>query len=757
MTTGEQPLTTTTADDVSQSGGWLGWNRLGIRQKILIPIIFLTIFSSIGSAILFLYSTNTTRNSILERQISEESERLQAAMQLRFDEAREAAQNLSDDPGLLEPMQDEELRDVNRSPDIAARTQTIKERYGLDQMIVLNTAGEARSNIAPPELEEITVRQPDLLEACDQSTTQLGTFEDRIPLLIVCEPIYSDGQSLGQVYAILDLNRQISDAARRLELGGIVTVDGIEPAATAPLPPQQSFDAATETLRQSEGFVLGGGRINITNELSAQGISEVVGAGLRTTLLASLLTVVLLAGLGWWLSTGFTRPILKLVSVAEAVAEGDLSPRANLTHQDEIGRLGQAFDQATGQISHLLDQQARTAGERQAILQSIADGVLAVDIHERIVVLNPAAAELLGQDADEMLGKRLSELRMPDDPSTVVGLQQIIQQVRRELMDEDFAPTEDQIALGRRIVRLRSAPTMQRGTVLTGAVVSMQDVTRAVELDRAKSEFIATASHELRTPLASLRGFVDVFLLTGTDNLNENQRLYLDTIKRQTNNLTQLVNDLLEIARLDRGEERLERRWIAPASAIEEILNSQSDIIVRREVQVSTDLQPDLPMVWLDNLHLRIVLSNLIGNAIKYVYQGGMVFIRAHTITSSEQLPTPPFNHDWNHSNEDSLLVVVEDNGVGIRAEDQPRIFERFFRSENPLSVEVGGTGLGLAITYSLIELNECQIGFRSSEGQGSLFWLRIPTASTELLDNPSHPEGTYQNGVGTVVKNQEA
>ena len=364
-------------------------------------------------------------------------------------------------------------------------------------------------------------------------------------------------------------------------------------------------------------------------------------------------------------------------------------------------------------------------------------------------VLNPADATLLEQpEAEALNGKTLTEMHVPNDPAMTAGLQQVVQQVRNELTEDDPTPVEEQISLGRRIVQLRSAPTIVDG-VVTGAVMSIQDVTRAVELDRAKSEFIATASHELRTPLASLRGFVDVFLLTGTDNLNESQQMYLQTIKRQTNNLTQLVNDLLEIARLERGDERLERRWIAPTSAIEGALSGMTGMINQREVQVSVELQDNLPMIWFDSLHLRVILTNLFSNAIKYVYVGGIVIIRAYTIERSDQLPTPPFQLAWERSNEASLLIVVEDNGVGIRAEDQPRIFERFFRSENPLSVEVGGTGLGLAITYELVKLHDCQIGFRSSEGNGSLFWIRIPASTVERFTELDEQTYNTPNGAG--------
>ncbi|NJO04386.1 MAG: cell wall metabolism sensor histidine kinase WalK [Chloroflexaceae bacterium] len=440
---------------------------------------------------------------------------------------------------------------------------------------------------------------------------------------------------------------------------------------------------------------------------------------------------------------GFTHPILKLVAVAQAVADGDLSRRANLTHRDEIGKLGRAFDTATVRIQGLLEQQARAAGERQAILQSIADGVLAVDTEERIVVINPAARMLLEQHAENLLGRSISTLRISDEnPLLTAGLSEVVQQVREELTDEARLITEHQVSLGKRIVRIRSAPTLV-GDEQTGAVIIIQDVTRAVELDQAKSEFIAIASHELRTPLASLKGFVDVFLMSGTSNLNESQRMFLDTIKRQTDNLTMLVNDLIEMARLEQGTQRVERRWVSVAAMVETVLSSLTGLVERRNVQLDVSVQEDLPAVWIDNLHLRLMLANLISNAIKYVYNGGQVSVRAYTIDDPALLPSPSFELEWQHTDETSLLVVVEDNGVGIREADQDKVFMRFFRSENPLSVEVGGTGLGLAITYSLVALHECQIGFQSKEGEGTCFWIRIPITRIDSLAEDHHEDGT--------------
>jgi signal transduction histidine kinase len=315
------------------------------------------------------------------------------------------------------------------------------------------------------------------------------------------------------------------------------------------------------------------------------------------------------------------------------------------------------------------------------------------------------------------------------------GLQQMVEQVRNELSDPDQKMPDGLVSLGNRIVRLQSAPTLASG-ILTGAVMVLQDITEEVEADRAKNAFIATASHEMRTPLASMKGFVDIFYMSGIENLNENQRLFLDAIKRQTENLVVMVNDLLEVARLEQAPSGAERRWVSPADAIEECITNLSTQVEQRHIFLTVEVSQGLPYIWIDALHMRRILTNLISNAVKYVHPEGIVQVRAYILNNPALLPSSPHDQPWKAQEERSVVIEVEDNGVGIRTSDQHKIFTRFFRSENPLTVEAGGSGLGLAITKSLVDLHNGQIGFHSVEQEGSCFWVRFPAPFTEQLTN---------------------
>lgn len=740
----------------------IGWTTIGIRTKILIPLVILMLLSILGSTVGFIISTNTTRNSILDGRLDADSQRIKDAFLLSQRDAFESAEKLSQDADLINALVKEvALPNINRSRDMVDRAQPVSNRFGLDQVIVLDNKGKTRVNIGPSDLEEITVRNPELLPTCSSLTVGQVSYQDSL-LLITCAPILKNKapdalanapeERLGTVYSILDIQEWVQRTEQELELMSEVQLLKSSDDAEQP---DESDTSGSENDFRTRSIELSIDETSAEDHTipllllqNTEDINEILESGLYVTLISSGATLLLLLVAGTWLAQSFTRPILKLSSVAQAVAEGDLSRRANLTHDDEIGRLGRSFDHATARIATLLDQQARTAGERQAILESIADGVLAVDTEERILVINPTAAALLHQHADALLDQPLEALLAEEDPALEVGLQHLIGQIRSELVDIDMAATEEQVALGDRIVRINSTPTLINGTTRTGAVVVIQDVTRIVEADRAKSDFIATASHEMRTPLTSLKGFVDVFSLSGTDNLNESQQVFLDTIKRQTDNMVQMVNDLLEVARLEQGTQRAERRWVRPGNALSEAVSHLNNLIAQRQSNVQTETTADVPSIWIDQLHLRRILTNLISNAVKYTHQGGTIVIRAYTIERSWQLPDPPNPlQPWPHQEDRSLVIAVEDNGVGIRQEDQAKIFTRFFRSENELSVEVGGTGLGLTVTKSLVELHEGQIGFWSIENQGSCFWVRFPVPSIDPLEERQSEQSQSDNG----------
>jgi PAS domain S-box-containing protein len=748
-------LLVTNTSSQKKSPRWLlfRWSSAGIRAKILVPLIVLMSLSLVGSTIGFIMSTNTTRNRLLDGMLNDEASRVVPALAQSELDVGNGARGLSRDPQLAEAMKRVETGDESAQFEEAllrmdARAISVRNRFRLDQVLIVNNNEQARVNVASySELSQLSYYKQDVFANCrnieETHQTHLITIE-QTSLLVSCAPItvqHRDNKRtiIGMVYTVQDIEKTLDRIQREqgitaniaLASDRTVASMGFVSSRNQPAPQMRSIDGERVRPLQVE---LGGVPLHILLLRSEEEINAIVGSGFQVMLISSAITLMLLLALGYHLAQGFTRPIVKLAHVAQEVAEGNLSVRAQFTHEDEIGKLGRAFDQATITIAELLDQRARKAGELHAILQSMANGVLAVDTDECIVMVNPVAADLLGQEQSALIGKPLSSLLHVDDPVLVNGLELVVEHVRRKLFDPDHTFTENRFSLGDCVVMLHGAPTLGSAGVLTGAVIVIQDITQAVEADRAKSTFIATASHEMRTPLAAMKGFVDIFLMGGTDNLNDNQRMFLDTIKRQTDNMVQMVNDLLEMARLEQGSLRAEQRWVALPNALKEVRDSLQPIIEKRQLDFSLDIAPDLPHIWIDALHLRRILTNLMSNAAKYAYEGGNVWVRAYQLDDPAALPSPPGDQPWKLKEQRSVVIEVEDTGVGIRDADQAKIFTRFFRSENPLTVEAGGSGLGLAITRSLTHLHNGQIGFRSVETQGSCFWVRLPAPTTEAL-----------------------
>jgi signal transduction histidine kinase len=255
---------------------------------------------------------------------------------------------------------------------------------------------------------------------------------------------------------------------------------------------------------------------------------------------------------------------------------------------------------------------------------------------------------------------------------------------------------------------------MLRGSDFLGTVSIFRDITHEVEVDRMKSEFVATVSHELRTPMTSIRGYVDILLMGAAGNLTGDQTHFLDIIRNNTERLNILVTDLLDVSRLESGKVTLAPQAISLESVTKDIVEN---VLRRSETEEKTmkiilDIEAKLPPVFADSDRLRQIVNNLVENAYHYTPENGEITISIHTINGK-----------------DEVQVNVQDNGVGIAVEDQGQVFERFYRGEDPLVLATPGTGLGLPIVRQLVEMHKGRIWVESSGkvGEGSLFSFTLP------------------------------
>jgi GAF domain-containing protein/two-component sensor histidine kinase len=365
-------------------------------------------------------------------------------------------------------------------------------------------------------------------------------------------------------------------------------------------------------------------------------------------------------------------------------------------------------------LSNLLEQQREETSKNQAILQSLGEGVIVLDEQQQVMLFNPAAEQMLRIPAAAALRQPLAALRDYGDSAAArqraaaiyasldEGLRLVGEHGQNHSRMLDLGdPVEQTIALNFARVIGPSASY--------GSVVVLRDITREIESERAKREFISTVSHELRTPLTSIKGYVDVMMLGTAGAFNESQLMFLSTVQNNANQLVELVNDILEIDRIDANRIELNLEQVDVAAVMRDVFQTLKTQIERKRMTATMEVAEGLPLVTADRRRLRQVILNLVSNAVKYTFDEGRITVRAGLNPAG------------------MLQVDVEDTGVGISPEDQQRLFRRFYRVDNPLRDQAGGTGLGLAIAKSFVELHGGEMWVRSELGKGSTFSFILP------------------------------
>jgi signal transduction histidine kinase len=254
------------------------------------------------------------------------------------------------------------------------------------------------------------------------------------------------------------------------------------------------------------------------------------------------------------------------------------------------------------------------------------------------------------------------------------------------------------------------APLRDELDALNGVVLAVRDVTAEREVDRQKSNFIAVASHQLRTPLSAIRWFLDLLLGGDAGPLKPAQRDFLSDVHISTLRMSRLVDDLLNVSRIESGKFRVMLQPIAAAGFIQDVIKENRALIESKKIAFETDVPEDLPKITIDTSLSLQALSNVLSNAIKYTMEGGKVTVTARVVGAGVE-------------------VEVADTGLGIPSNQRHRVYEKFWRGENVLLKETVGTGLGLYLTKTVLDLTGSVIRFESEEGKGSRFFLTFPIA----------------------------
>ncbi len=346
----------------------------------------------------------------------------------------------------------------------------------------------------------------------------------------------------------------------------------------------------------------------------------------------------------------------------------------------------------------------------RAVLASIADGVVVNDVAGKVTLINRAAAQLLQVEPRSAAGRPVRTLFQSFSTKGRLTIEEAMDRLYADPYSGEYSAgiTKTIIEIGMRVIQAHLSPVLTEIGEFLGIVTILRDVTREVEAERAKTDFVSNVSHELRTPLTSIKGYSDLLVCGAAGALNDQQSYFLKMIQGSADRLTTLINDLLDISRIESGRLKLETRPVQMEKVLHgvaEMIRPQCD---KKNLRLSLNIEPKVGLVLGDENRLTQVVTNLVSNACRYTLEGGSITLAL--------------------SNSDGTVRVdVKDTGIGVAPEDQAKIFQRFYRVNDPAVQEVAGTGLGLPISRMLIEMHGGRMWLQSEVGQGSTFTFILP------------------------------
>ena len=431
-----------------------------------------------------------------------------------------------------------------------------------------------------------------------------------------------------------------------------------------------------------------------------------------------------------------TRPVKELLRGVRSIALGNFNARIDLPVGGELGELLTGFNAMASQLEAYdeanIEELTAAQVKQQSLIATMADGAILLDAEGRIVLANPTARRLFRWEGRNLEGQELVE-ELPD-------LLAIELHVPLDLLLSRGADSEDlRCSIGEPARTLRIVLQAVRdasGETLKGIAVTVQDLTREVELNAAQSRFISNVSHELRTPLFNIKSYVETLHDMGDLLSDEEKQEFLGVANAETDRLTRLVNDVLDLSRLESGR-AVQFEAMSMRPAMEQTLRTYRLNADEKNVRLQLDAPEDLPEVLANWDLLLQVLDNLVGNALKFSRPGGVLALRAYAWPDSCQMVVTEPNDDPEGptcqltSPLPRLRVEVADTGYGISATDQERIFDRFFRVENAVHTEIG-TGLGLSIVRGILDKHGAQVAMASEPDVGTTFWFDLPLGEAD-------------------------
>ncbi|NLY49518.1 MAG: cell wall metabolism sensor histidine kinase WalK [Firmicutes bacterium] len=422
-------------------------------------------------------------------------------------------------------------------------------------------------------------------------------------------------------------------------------------------------------------------------------------ADVRGLILYGILgTLVVATVVAFFLSRSLSRPLICMEQAAQAMAAGDFTPRVTVNSADEVGRLGDALNHLAQELARTVDALGAERDQLAGILGSMTDGVITFDKEGEVLLFNPPAQAYLAPLVELTIGQRLG---------TDISLPSVEEAFHQVLATGKMASAEielDNRAFSCRLAPLKGEP---QGNV-RGVVLVLLDMTRERRLEEMRREFVANVSHELRTPLTYLQGYTEA-ILDGLAADPAEEKKYLKIILDETLRLRRLVSDLLDLSRIEAGQVDLPLEEVRLVELVDQVLPKLVPMTADKNLELVTQIGPELPPVWGNPDRLQQVLINLLDNALRHTPDGGRVTVTAREIEGN------------------MVAVSVSDTGSGVPPEDLPYLFERFYKVEKARTRTTAGTGIGLAIVRSVVEAQGGQVWAESSPGAGTTITFTIP------------------------------
>ncbi|HAJ33242.1 MAG TPA: PAS domain-containing sensor histidine kinase [Candidatus Atribacteria bacterium] len=418
----------------------------------------------------------------------------------------------------------------------------------------------------------------------------------------------------------------------------------------------------------------------------------------KIIILATAITLAIASIISLIISLTITRPLQEMTKVSQKISKGDFSKKLKINSQDEVGQLANSLNLMSEELENKIRIISEDKDKMKVILSSIIEGIIAIDKEGRIILFNHALGNMIDYSFDRVLGKFHWEIIRNNQLNEL--LKETLQKgqtLTREIIL--FSPQE-------KIFHASANPLTEKNKIW-GAVVVLNDITEIKKLEKMRSEFVANVSHELRTPLTSIQGFVET-LKEGVMDDPKKARYFLTIIERQSNRLNTLIEDLLQLSRIESQEILMNFQSVNLKELVDQITLEFKGKIEDKKQHLKVDISPRLPLLKVDSEQIATVLRNLLDNAIKYTPNRGEISISA--LKKAE-----------------NIYIEVADNGIGISAEHLPRLFERFYRVDKDRSRKLGETGLGLAIVKHIVQAHGGTVGVDSGLGKGSKFFFTLP------------------------------